>query len=237
MNVEIIKSGIRRPAYNNLTWVFPVRIEGRADEVPWKVDDFDLSMWFKESLGRYPRHERGDSDTLSDVLENWDHFEPRLRLEAQRQAELGLKIEVEGVRISTPEWEAAREVPKLDLPPLNEAQREAAGKMKLSEEDYARGFLAGERSRALLLAKTERVARLLTEFLTQVAPSAVLRRVTLSTTDHRFDVDVADKGFSVPLRIREDVVDDFFEGGSSDAEKSILRIVATAMKYENHATQ
>ena len=59
---------------------------------------------------------------------------------------------------------------------LTAAERSSARsreKDEAFEKEYARSFLAGERSRALLLAKTERVARLLADFLTQVAPSAV----------------------------------------------------------------
>ena len=89
MNVKIVKSGIRRPAYNNLTWVFPVRIEGRADEVPWKVDDFDLSMSFKESLGRYPRHERGGLRHFERCAGKLGPLDQDWPFEAQRQAELG----------------------------------------------------------------------------------------------------------------------------------------------------
>ncbi len=195
-------------------------------------------MWFKEALGRYPHHDQGDSDILKDVLENWGRLEPKLRQERTlRQADLPVKIAVEGMRIGSTNWDAAHELSPQDLPPLNDAQREAARKMRMSEEDYARGFLAGEWSRSALLAKTERLARLLADFLKQLASGSALHRVVLSTTDRRFDVEIIHNGHSIPVKIREDVVDDLFEGGSSEAEKKILKILETAIKYQGRATQ
>src|SRR5207248_7155701 len=123
-----------------------------------------------------------------------------------------------------------------DLPPLNQVQREAAKKMKVSEEEYARSFVAAEQSKAALLAKTERLARFISDQISRIAPNAKVQRILLSV-DHGFEVELMIEGASTPVRIREELVDDFFEGGSVEAEKGIIRILNTAAKYHNRVVQ
>jgi len=236
VSIEILKEPIDAPAQNNLTWVFRVRLDG-GKPVQWMVDDFDLSNWFREVVGRYPRHEFGDRDELDDVRENWEQLEPKLRREAEKQAELGVKISVDGVRISALEWEGARSVPVEELPPLTQSQREVARKMNVPELEYSRNFLAAERGRTALLDKTERLARFLREQLRHLAPKIVVRQIALSTIEQRFDVDLVDEGTHIPVRIREEIVDDFFEGGSSDAESRIIRVLESAIKYGRQVVQ
>ena len=120
---------------------------------------------------------------------------------------------------------------------MTEAQREVARKMNVSEEEYARNFLASERGRTRLLEKTERLVRFLREQLRRFAPSGVIQGVECSTIEQRFDFDLAVEGSHIPVRIREEVVDDFFEGGSSEAEVRIIKILETATKYRTQVIQ
>lgn len=236
MTVEILKEPIQPPAPNNLNWVFRVRLDGR-DPVPWTVFEFDLGNWFKEAVGRYPDRKSGDKGELEDIRKNWDQLQPRLAREAARQAEMGMKLSVDGVRISALEWEGAREVPVEELPPLTVSERETAKKMNVPETEYSRNLLAAERSRSLLLDKTERLARFLREQLAHLAPDVRVRQVALSTVEQRFDVDLVEGNAHIPTRIREEVVDDFFEGGSLEAESKIIRVLETAIKYGRQVAQ
>jgi hypothetical protein len=223
MTVEILKE-VHTPAQNNLTWTFKVRLNGR-DPIEWKVDSFDLGMWFKDAVGRYPRHERGDNDERADILENWPRIEPRLRAEAEKEAGLGVKIGVDGIRFGAKETQEAYSIPKDQLPPLTDGQREVVSKLGISEEGYARSFVAGEKTSEWLLEKTQRFARLLQQRLAEINPSARIESVILRTTERRFDIEVGFGGRAVPVRIREDLVDDLFESGSEQADRDLARIL------------
>jgi hypothetical protein len=138
-----------------------------------------------------------------------------------------MEIAVDGIRVSPSDWEAIRNVPTGDLRPLTPPQREVARKLGISEDDYARSALAGERTQQSLLTKTETFARLLQRRLGEVAPEAKVNRVTLRTLNDRFDVEVVVDNSTLPLRIDERIVDDLFERGSEDAEQRLQRILST----------
>jgi len=219
------------PAQSNLAWIFRVRLDGRGP-ILWRVDSFDLSMWFKDVIGRYPRHEGGDKDELEDLKENWDQFEPRLRVEVEKEAKLGIRIGVDGMRTGANEWSQAQAIPTSDLPPLSDPQRRAAQKMGISEEEYARSFVAGEKTANWLLGKTQRLAGLLQEYVKQVNSTAKLETIILRTFEERFDVEFSVEGRIVPIRIRENVVDDLFEAGSAQAEQDLRRILGTGLQWQ-----
>jgi hypothetical protein len=227
VHFEILRDRIRPPAANNLTWVFPVRVSEANGpfEQQWLVDSFDLHLWFKETVGRYPRHERGDADTLQDLRENWDHLEPRLRREFARDAELDVVIEVDSARTSVTEWRAVQQIPKDELPPLRKSEREAAGAFKRSEEDYARSLLAAERTRAELIEKAERLARFLKQLLNSARPRAAVKKVSLRTLDGKFDVEVDVEGKRSTMHMDEGIFDDLLERGSEEAEHRLRKIL------------
>lgn len=224
MSVEILKEGIKRPAQNNLSWVFPVRVNGMGP-MEWKVDSFDLAMWFKEAVGRFPHQESGDKQEQRDILENWEKLEPRLQKEALREAELPAQIGIDGTRTGSAEWSSVRKMPIEELPPLSDAQRTRARQLGLSEEAYTRKTLAEELTTKRLLAKIEMFARLLNQKVTALNPKATVSDVVLRTLQGKFDVDVRVNGSIIPLTINEDVVDDLFESGSAEAEARLQRIL------------
>jgi hypothetical protein len=228
--VEILKD-VRTPAQSNVTWIFKVRLDGK-DPIDWKVDSFDLSMWFKEVVGRYPNHERGDNGEKADILENWARLEPRLRVEAEKEACLGVKIGVDGLRFGSKESDEAYSIPKEDLPPLIDAQKEVARKLGVSEEGYARSFVAGEKTSNWLLEKTKRFADLLRERVPGFHSGAQVESVILRTTERRFDVEVKVNGGTVPVRIREALVDEIFESGSEEAQRNLGRVLGIALRQQ-----
>src|SRR5271157_551012 len=70
-----------------------------------------------------------------------------------------------------------------ELHTLTESQREAARKMKISDEEYSRNFLASERGRTALLAEAERLARFLSAQLKHLGSKAVVKSIALSTIE------------------------------------------------------
>jgi hypothetical protein len=136
-----------------------------------------------------------------------------------------MEISVQGWRASPSDWEAVRKLPKEELPALTDEQKEVARKLKVSEEDYARSALAGKRTQNALLAKTEMFARLLGKKLRDVGSKATVESVVLQILDDMFEVVLKLNGKLVPLRIKEEIVNDLFEGGSADAEGRVSRIL------------
>jgi hypothetical protein len=136
-----------------------------------------------------------------------------------------MEISVHGWRASAGDWEAVRKLPKDQLPALTVEQKEVARKLRVSEEDYARSALAGERTQNALLAKTEMFARLLEKKLRDLGSRASVESVVLQILDDRFEVLLRLNGSLVPLRIKEDVINDLFESGSAEAEERVARIL------------
>src|SRR5208337_2234268 len=190
-DMQILIDEAKLPAQNSETWVLPVLDSGVRRE--WLVDGFDLALWFKEAMGRYPAHAKGDCDTRDDLKANWPQVEKRFYQELEKQVELGTTITVDGARISALEWERVRMLPAEELPPLTESQREAARKMKISDEEYSRNFLASERGRTALLAEAERLARFLSAQLKQLGSKAVVKSIALSTIEQKFEVELVDE--------------------------------------------
>jgi hypothetical protein len=228
MAVEVLKDGIELPAPNNLTWIFKVKLNG-GEPVRWKVDSFDLNSWFRDVVGRYPRHEKGDRDEKDDILENWSQVEPRLREEAEKQAQLPMKVVVRGERTTSEDWEWSQSVAESDLPPLNDLQKEAARKLNIPEEAYRRSYAAGQRSLATLLESTDRVGRYLLQKLKQLKPDGEIQEITLDTFQDKYALKLHVQGKSMTIRIEESVIDDLFEAGSSEAERKIERVFEIAL--------
>ena len=139
-----------------------------------------------------------------------------------------MEIAVDGWRSGTADRDAVRNLSAEQLPRLSEEQRAVAKKLGIPEQDYARSVVAGERSREALLAKTERLARLLEQRIAALGIDGRINRVTLRTIQGRFDVEVQVNGRVLPLRIEETLVDDYFDNGSADSEQRLAHILDRA---------
>jgi hypothetical protein len=139
-----------------------------------------------------------------------------------------MKIAVQGWRASSSEWDAVRGIPPADLPALTDEQREVARKLGVAEEDYARSVLAGQRTQEFLLQKAEALAKFLENRIANEGRHVRVDRVVLDVVEHRFIVELDVNGKSRILRIGENIVDDYFDSGSMDAEASLARVLDRA---------
>ena len=121
-------------------------------------------------------------------------------------------------------------LPDDQLPSLTSEQKSVAGKLGISVEDYARSVLAGRRTSDGLLAKTENFGRLLEEKLKERVSNGLVESVAPETAEHKFRVALRVSGKPAILHVDEEIVDDLFEGGSSEAEAKILRVLDLAMR-------
>lgn len=141
-----------------------------------------------------------------------------------------MQIDVDGLRASASEWDAVREIPPNELPPLTEAQRHVAQKLHVREEDYARSALAMERTRAQLQEKAVTVATLLQNEIQSSYEGATLLGLRLLTAEHRFDAEVIVGAQRRRFSIKEDLIDDLLQGGSVEAKQRFKTILGIALQ-------
>jgi len=85
-----------------------------------------------------------------------------------------------------------------------------------------------------LLAKTERLAKLIDADVQKRFPAARIEEVLLNTWEGRFEVMARIGETEIPFRVDENLVDDLFDSGSRDAEASFLRVVELALSSGVH---
>jgi len=141
-----------------------------------------------------------------------------------------LNISVEGLRTGVTDWDAVRGLPADKLPSLTPEQQQVAAQMGISQEDYARSALAGKWTSEKLLQKTGRFARWLEGSLRKAEAGAGIESVVLNTWDGKFEVTVRQEGSPVFFKVDENLVDSFFEGGSTAAEERLVRIIGLVFR-------
>jgi hypothetical protein len=140
-----------------------------------------------------------------------------------------MEIIIEGWRGGTAFAREAKSLPPERLPALSEAQRATAKKLGVREEDYARMAYAGMRSQEQLKEKTERFARNLKPEIDELYPAWKIERIRLIVIEHEYRIDFSGQGKKAALRLPEELVDDYLEGGMAQAWKQILDRVKTRL--------
>ena len=133
--------------------------------------------------------------------------------------------------MSSSDWSAVREIPREALPPLTPEQKEAARRLNLSEEEFARRKLADQRGLERLRAKIRRFAGFVKERLAAENPDAEIEQIMLDTLAGRFELELKVNGARVPVEVSEDLVDELFHAGSAEAEQRLGRVVHLALKF------
>jgi hypothetical protein len=113
---------------------------------------------------------------------------------------------------STPvEWKRAMEAPASALPTLSNDQKEAASKFGISEEEYARGVLAGEYGKARLEQRGIRLGQLAADSLKGLGPTYRLVAVIFEGAKMRWVFRIQTpqeiRNLSVSEELTEDVLD------------------------------
>jgi hypothetical protein len=139
-----------------------------------------------------------------------------------------MDISVQGYRTSSADWDEVKNLSDDKLPPLSPEQREVAAKMGIPERDYARSFLAGQRTMVRMVQKTERFARYLHERFREITPQVSVDSVTLNTWDGRFDVGVHVGDHSTSIRVAEELVDGYFDSGSPEMRQRLDHVLNLA---------
>ena len=120
-------------------------------------------------------------------------------------------IFISGTTSSTDDWKRALEAPMSELPPLSEEQKDFARRFKVSDEEYARGVLAGkygesaQRERALKLG--DAVVQVLSGLGPQYRLLAVIREAVNFRWVLRIETPIGIRNVQVALDLADDVID------------------------------
>jgi hypothetical protein len=125
---------------------------------------------------------------------------------------------------SAEEWKRAMEAPVSELQVLNEEQKKVAKKFEITEEEYARGELAGIYGRQRLEAKGARLGSMLSEVLAGSGSGNRLVAVSYEGIKlrwlARFQTPRGVRNISLPYELVDDVIDsELFESHKQLREK------------------
>jgi hypothetical protein len=146
-----------------------------------------------------------------------------------------MEVFVRGSRSSAQDWVRAQQIPANQLPPLDEEQKAAAQREKVSEEDYARSAYAGHLSQQKLLQRTLQFGRWLNARVEERNHEYHVESVTLDTWKGRYQVSVLGGEEPVDFEIDEELVERFLTTGSADTEKAIFRLLEVYLPQQRVA--
>jgi hypothetical protein len=128
-------------------------------------------------------------------------------------------------------------MPLNEIPPLDEQQKAAAQREKVSEEDYARSAYAGYLSQQELLQSTLRFGRWLNARVDERNPDGNVDAVELDTWSGKFKVKVLVAQESVFFEVDEELVERFLSTGSAELERSIFRLLDINLPQRQRAAR
>ncbi len=122
---------------------------------------------------------------------------------------------VSGYSSSVDEYRQAMTAPRSELPQLTGEQQTVARKMGVSEEDYARGVLAGRLGESRMRRRGEGLGHAVEELLTGLGPDYRLDAVKADMFNERWLIRIVtrDRVFNIP--VPRDLADDLLDSGAS----------------------
>lgn len=124
---------------------------------------------------------------------------------------MSFKVFISGASNSAEEWKEALEAPPTALPTLDEEQKEAARRFQVSEEEYARGVLAGKLGERRHAQRAEVLGRAVEAILEGLGQEyqldAILRQGTEFRWVFRIETPQGLRNVAVPLNLADDVID------------------------------
>jgi len=121
------------------------------------------------------------------------------------------QIHISGGTVSIDDWRQANVAAETDLPALDEAQKEAALKLGMSDVEYARGVLADEIGRERQQERGKRLGEVIKDFLGRSRQAWELSSLVRKGIDEVWIARFEDAGraskVEIPLELADDVVD------------------------------
>lgn len=138
-----------------------------------------------------------------------------------------------GVTSSVEDWQKAMNAPKGELPKLNEEQKEVAGRMGMSEEEYARGVLVGQYGEQREKERGKKLGEKIEEIMGGLgAPyrlEALIREGVKGRWVARIETPSAPKNVAVGVELADDLID---SGTVQDEERLRVLILQSLGKQD-----
>ena len=121
------------------------------------------------------------------------------------------EVRVPDYSSSVEEYHRALLAPRSELPKLSEEEREIARKFKISEDEYARGVLAGLYGRERKMARARRLGGAIQDILKRLGDDERVICVASDVDRLRWMVTIQTRGgarnVAVPFELANDVID------------------------------
>jgi hypothetical protein len=145
----------------------------------------------------------------------------------------GFRVHISGGTVSVTDWSKAMAAPESELPPLSEAQKEAARFVRMNEPEYARGVLADQLGSKRQQEKGRRLGEIIGEILGQSGLrwrlDSLVRKGVHFQWIARFEGPGGDRLVEIPI----DLADDVIESGDLSSKDRLLRLLTG--KFESSA--
>lgn len=147
------------------------------------------------------------------------------------------EISVSDFTSSVEEYRRAQSAPKSELPELTQDQKAVARGFKISEEEYARGVLAGIYGRRRQEERGRRLGERVQKILDELGAGERVVRVAYQMDRLRWLVSIQDSGgvvdVAVPRELADDVLDSALKEQAEEFRARVVRslgIVGTVTK-------
>lgn len=148
----------------------------------------------------------------------------------------GLEIEVPDYSSSIEDWNRAQKAARSELPELSDDEKDVARRFKISEEEYARGVLAGDYGRKRKIDRAQRLGEVAQKILDEL--SGGRDRVVALVYDAgrpRWIVSVQTAHGTSNVAIPLDVADDVLDWGLREQIQQLRSRLAYGLGWERRA--
>jgi hypothetical protein len=136
------------------------------------------------------------------------------------------RVYVAGGTVSLDAWRQAMEATERQLPPLSEAQREAARIIEMSEPEYARGVLADQIGKERQQEIGRRLGTVVGEILDRIGPGWKLESLVRKGADFVWLARIESAGLAEEVEIPVDLADDVVDSGEAASRNRLERLLS-----------
>jgi len=147
------------------------------------------------------------------------------------------KVLVSDFTSSVDEWRHAQQVPKSQLPKLNDEQREVARKFKISEEEYARGVLAGLLGQKRQEARAQNLGEVIQRMLEGSTRHERVIAVIADMFKGRWIVQIQTPKAAINVAVPRELADDVLDWGLREQMEELRARLLYALGRDGRAVK
>jgi len=129
-------------------------------------------------------------------------------------------------------WRRARQAPRSELPKLNQEQKEVARKFKISQEEYARGVLAGLYGQERMRARAQKLGEEIERILPSLGQGYRVAAVVAEMFKGRWLIRVRTSERTVNVAVPRELGDDVLDSGVREEVERLKNCVAYGLGLE-----